>query len=356
MTTRSRRPWSRRRLLASGARLAALGGGAWAARTPLDAAPAFLQAPAGGNAAPGTSGTRLVLLGTQGGPNINLRRGETASAVVVEGRPYLVDCGYGTARALVAAGIGIAQVGTIFITHLHNDHTSDLPALLAHQWTGSRGQPTDVYGPYGTASMVEAAVAFAKADAEIRIVDEGRPTQPARLFHGHDLAASAAPAQAYADDRVTVRSVENAHFPPRSTSQMPYRSLAYRFDTATRSIVISGDTAYSAGLVKLAEGADLFVCEAMDLATYDAMMARAREAAASGAPNSVARHVAETHSRTLDVGRMAAEAGVKTVVLTHLLPGSNRPGPAEFPDTEYIEGVRQHFSGEVIVGRDQMVL
>jgi ribonuclease BN (tRNA processing enzyme) len=53
---------------------------------------------------------------------------------------------------------------------------------------------------------------------------------------------------------------------------------------------------------------------------------------------------------------MAAEAQVKTVVLTHLLPGSNRPGPGEFPDTAYIDGVRQHFSGQVIVGRDLMVL
>jgi ribonuclease BN (tRNA processing enzyme) len=94
----------------------------------------------------------------------------------------------------------------------------------------------------------------------------------------------------------------------------------------------------------------------MDLTTYENMMARAREETAAGRPNSVARHIAETHSTTVDVGRMAAEAGVKAVILTHLLPGANRPGPAEFPDSAYIEDVRKHFSGEVIVGRDQMVL
>ncbi|MBI2189017.1 MAG: hypothetical protein HYU37_18105 [Acidobacteria bacterium] len=94
----------------------------------------------------------------------------------------------------------------------------------------------------------------------------------------------------------------------------------------------------------------------MDVTIHANMMAQAKAAADAGNPNSIARHIAETHSTTVDVGRMAAEAKVKTVVLSHLLPGSNRPGPAEFPDTTYIEGVRQHFSGQVIIGRDGMVL
>jgi ribonuclease BN (tRNA processing enzyme) len=318
----------------------------------------FAQGGRGRGAAAGEPprGTQLVLLGTQGGPNINAKRTEASSAVVVDGRAYLVDCGYGTLRALVAAGIAYQQLSTVFITHLHDDHIADLAALLTHQWTGSRAEPTDVYGPYGTAAMVTGALAFTKANAEIRSVDEGRTTRPETVFHGHDLAVTAAPAEAFKDGRVTVRSVENAHFPERARQQMPYRSLAYRFDTQTRSIVISGDTAYSKNLIDLAKGVDFFVCEAMDLATNEEMMARAKTDAENGNVNSISRHVAETHSTTVDVGRMAAEAGVKTVVLTHLLPGSNRPGAAEFPDTTYIEDVRKSFSGEVIVGRDQMVL
>ena len=93
----------------------------------------------------------------------------------------------------------------------------------------------------------------------------------------------------------------------------------------------------------------------MELSFYEAMMAQAKAAAAKGNANSIARHVAETHATTVDVGRMAAEAKVQTVVLTHIVPGS-RPGSAELPETVYIDGVRQHFSGQVIVGRDQMVL
>src|SRR5262245_29910193 len=112
-------------------------------------------------------GTRLVLLGTRGGPGIDLTRAEASSAVVVDGVPYLVDCGYGALRALVASGIGFQQVGAVFFTHLHDDHTSDLPALLSHQWTGGKTTPTDVYGPSGTERLVQAALDFLRPNVEI---------------------------------------------------------------------------------------------------------------------------------------------------------------------------------------------
>lgn len=343
----------RRRLLIAGVRTFALGA---AAR----AVPLFAQAGTGVAGTVATrddqKGTRLVLLGTQGGPNVNLHRAQGSNAIVVDGRTYLVDCGYGAVRSLVAAGLGYAQVGSVFITHLHNDHTADLAALLTLHWTGATLEPMDVYGPYGTKAMVDAAIAFAKADTEIRVVDEGRKMRPDDLFHGHDLAATAAPAQAFKDDRVTVRSIENTHFPDRSKSQMQYRSIGYRFDTPTRSIVITGDTAYSKNLVDLAQGVDLFVCELMDQATYEATVARAKAAADAGNPNNIFRHVAETHATPEHVGRMATEAKVKTVVLTHLLPGSNRAQIAEFPDSSYIEAVRKYYAGEIVVGRDLMVL
>jgi ribonuclease BN (tRNA processing enzyme) len=297
-----------------------------------------------------------VLLGTQGGPNVNVRRGQAANAVIVDGRPYLVDCGYGAVRSLVAAGIGYAQVGTAFITHLHDDHMADVAALLSLQWTGNRSQPTDIYGPFGTAAMVDAAIAFTKANTDIRMTDEGRTIRPEQLFHGHDVAAEASPVQVFKDDRLTVTAAENTHFPERAKAAMRYRSIAYRLQTASRAIVISGDTAYSKSLVALAKDADLFVCEVIDQPQYETNLAAAREARAQGRENSIAQHVVETHSNNADVGRMAAEAGVKTVVLSHLLPGSNRNTTAEYPDTSYIDGVRKVFPGQVIVGRDLMVL
>ncbi len=297
-----------------------------------------------------TKGSTLILLGTQGGPGVTLARGETASALVVGGQIYLVDCGYGTLRALIQAGLSYNDLSNVFLTHLHNDHTSDIAALLSHKWTSGRALPTTVHGPFGTAALVESAIAFSKADTEIRMVDEGRTVRPETLFHGHDLAVSGV-GEAYRDERVTVKAVENTHFPERAKQKMPYRSLAYRFDMADRSVVFSGDTAPSKGVVELAQNADVFVCEAMDAALRQQMERSAKEA---GNTESVARHVMETHSTTEDVGRMAAEAKVKMVVLNHLVGVSGSGSSLETAEARLIESVHKFFNGKVIVGRDQM--
>lgn len=201
---------------------------------------------------PGTvGGTRLVLLGTGGGPGIDPTRAQTASAVVIGDTPYLVDCGYGALRQLVASKVGYLQLSTLFFTHLHDDHTADLPALLTLQWTNGKTTMTDAYGPFGTDTLVAAAVAFSRANFEIRTADEGRTVDPTKQFHGHDIVASATPVLMFKDDRVTVTAVENTHYPDRAKAKMPHRSLALRFDTTDRCIVFSGDTAYSANVARL---------------------------------------------------------------------------------------------------------
>jgi ribonuclease BN (tRNA processing enzyme) len=335
---------TRRTLLTGAAGLAALG----------FAAPLLAQPPAAAaNRAPPPPGTRLIMLGTRGGPGVSVDRSESASAVVVDGVPYLVDCGYGTMRALVAAGVGFQSVSTMFLTHLHDDHTADIAALLSHQWTGSKATPTNVYGPYATERTVKGAIEFFRPNVEIRTVDEGRKEKPEELFFGHDLDVGNDPVRAFADDKVVVTAATNTHFPERFVARMQHRSLGYRFETSTRSICFSGDTAYSANIVRLARGADVFVCEVMDHRTYENNMRRAAEAAAAGNEESVARHVAETHSTPTDVGRMAKEAGVKTVVLNHQLRGLAANG---FTISSFIDGVRSVFDGNVIVGEDQLVI
>lgn len=317
------------------------------------------QNPQGGVVIPPTpalTGTHLLFLGTHGGPGVDLQRAMTSTAVLVDGKPYLVDCGYGAVRNLFACGLGYAGVDTVFFTHLHNDHILDLPALLSLQWTSNKKLPTTSYGPYGTAGMVEGAKAFFAADVGIRNADEGRTIDPDKQFQGHDLAATTKPTQVFKDDRITVSSIENAHFPGRSRAKMPYRSLSYRFESRERSIVFSGDTAFSENLVELARGADIYVSEIMDQSVYDRMKRLASEEAAKGNPNSVARHVAETHSTPTDVGRTAREAKVKTLVLNHLLPGTIIEGELNFPVSSFIDGVRKEFSGEVIVAYDLMVI
>jgi ribonuclease BN (tRNA processing enzyme) len=329
--------WTRRELLQYAA------AAAWVA-------PAFRQA-AGGQRGPGVrqTGTELVLLGTQGGPGVTANRTQASNAVIVDGRPYLIDFGYGALKACVQARIPPASIANVFITHLHDDHTADIAAFLALKWTGTQnpGEAT-IYGPFGTMAMVNAAIEFSKANVEIRKVDEGRTVDPRTIFRGRDLAAPKI-TEVFKDDRVAVQAVENTHFPDRAKAKMDYRSFAYRFNTATRSIVFSGDTAYSENLIELASGADLLVCEV--LGTANGQNANARGAAPNNDnTESISRHVRETHSTPEEVGKMAAAAKVKTVVLSHQV-GGGRGG-----NDPFTADIKKVFSGEVIVGADQMRL
>ena len=298
----------------------------------------------------GENGSTLILLGTQGGPGVTLTRSQTASLLIVENRQYLVDCGYGTLRALVQAGLGFNNLSNIFLTHLHNDHTSDVAALLSHKWSSGRTRETTVYGPYGTAKLVNSAVLFFEADAEIRIINEGRPAIPESLFHGKDFDVAGI-TEIFRDEYVVVKAVENTHYPERAKKQMPHRSFAYRFDTATRSVVFSGDTAYSENLVLLSRDADIFLCETRGL-PQRRQLNRAKTDAEG--KESIGLHVMETHSTTEDVGRMATKARVKTVVLNHLLGGGSSKDALEAFESKLASSVNQFFSGSVIVGRDQM--
>ena len=296
---------------------------------------------------------QLILLGTQGGPNFNLIRGETASLVVADGNPYLIDCGYGTLRALIASPVSYLTVGSVFLSHLHDDHNADLPALLSHQWTQGRVTPTTIYGPYGTDALVSAANLYNQANTDIRLVDEARSVLPTDLFRGENVVAQAEPVLVLDDGRVRAFAVENSHYPEDAKARTPHRSLSWRLDTPDRSFVFSGDTAYSENLVALARGADVLVCEAMQLEVFrrrfDAMVAAGNYA---DNPEGIWEHIAGTHSSTADAGRMAAEAGVGTLVLNHLIPG----GLDASADESYVEGVREFFAGEVVIGRDQLQL
>lgn len=299
----------------------------------------------GGPAAP--TGTTLILIGTQGGPNVTLTRSQTASVVMAGGRPYLVDCGYGTVRGLVQAGLALANISDVFVSHLHNDHTADIAAMLSLKWTGGQAapQPVHVWGPPGSKAMVDGAIAFFRGDNEIRMIDEGRTVKAETIFSGHDLSAPGI-TEVFKDERVTVQAVENEHFANRAKEKMTHRSFAYRFNAPDRSIVFSGDTAYSTGLIELARGADVLVCEAMAMSMRRQLEATNR----GGNTESIGRHVLETHVSTEEVGKMAAEAKVKTVVLYHLvgLPAAGSADDALIPD------VKKFFDGEVLVGADQM--
>ena len=295
-----------------------------------------LSASRGTQAAAAPRTTRLVLLGTAGGPTPKLHRAAPAQAIVVGDRIYLVDCGDGVARQLRLARLPFEQLRAVFITHQHSDHNAGYGPLFLLAWASGLESPVDAYGPPPLEKMTRLFLEANEFDIRTRMADEGRPPL-APLVRTHEVGARGGRAlEVFQDDRVRVTCVVNRH-PPIE------QSFAYRFDTPDRSIVISGDTAYAESVRELARGADVLV--------HEALYAPYWQRPDAPQPPAVVRHILASHTDAADAGRLAAEVGVKTLVLTHFVP-SDPPGAVT--DEQWLAAASRHFKGQVVLGEDLM--
>jgi ribonuclease BN (tRNA processing enzyme) len=257
----------------------------------------------------------------------------SAQAIIVDGVLYVVDCGDGVVRQLAAAGVSLPTLRHVFITHHHSDHNADYGNLLLLSWASGLRTRVDAWGPPPLEEMTRLFFEMSAPDIDIRIADEGRvPLVP--LIHPHEVSGSGTVMD---EDGVRVSCAVVSH-PPVTPA------LAYRFDTADRSIVISGDTSRSDNLVELARGADVLVHEALYLPAVDRLVARVPNA------TTLRKHIIDSHTSAEDCGRVAAAAGVKTLVLSHLVPADD-PGVTE---EMWLAAARPHFNGEIVVARDMM--
>lgn len=372
---------SRRGLLKAGAGLggAALGlmlGGPARAATPLPQAAGFA--------------TRLVLLGTAGGPAWmpGSQRHGIASALRVGDATYLVDCGDAAARQLftVLAGdnagaatfAAFESLRALLFTHLHSDHVVGYPTLLLQGWTAGLGrrQPVQVRGP-GTRGALPPVFTLPGRDApEVPVVQPQAPTPGTEQMTAALIAAFAtdindrmrdylwtdlrelivvqdialppiagfrganetpvpemAPFEVYADERVRVTATLVDHFPV-------FPAFAFRLDSAEGSVVFSGDTGPCRNLVHLAHGADILVHEVIDEAWVESLFPPPRSAAEEG----LAHHLLAAHTRIEDAGRIAEQAGAQTLVLNHVIP--------HHVAGERLRAAARHYSGRLILGQD----
>lgn len=306
---------------------------------------ALVRADAAQNGAANSTGTRLITLGTVAGPPPRPHRAQSSHLLIVNGTLYVVDAGDGAARRIAKAGFNVRDVGTIFITHHHDDHTAGLGTLMSTAWDNQRTAPINVYGPPKTEDLVRAAVQYFTISAEIRIADGGRTIPIERLFFGHDVG----PGLVYQDANIGVVAIENTHFAFHSGAAAgKHRSYSYRFETPGRVIVFTGDTGPNDALTELARGADLLVSEA------NSIEERMNDLSKSGQwqvmtpqeQERIQRQMTQGHLSTTDVGQMATRANVKTVILTHLTYKANDDYSA------WVAEVKRHFSGDVLVAKD----
>jgi len=294
---------------------------------------AALAAPA--LAQPARPRTRIVFLGTKGGPRVGIGASNPANLVMVNDTPFVIDCGMGVSRQLVSAGVPIPSVKYIFITHHHSDHNLEYGNLVYNAWAAGLSTPIHSFGPKGIEAMTRFYWELNKFDIETRIADEGRP-DPRPLLIAKDITEEGVVLQT---SDVKITAFRTPH-PPIVDN------FAYKFETPDGNIVFSGDTAYNPRLAEFARGADVLVHECLYVPAVDRLVIKTKNGA------TLKKHLLDSHTTTKDVGRIAAAANVKVLVLSHFVPGDD----PLVTDDNWTEDVKKHYSGRVIVAKDLMEL
>jgi ribonuclease BN (tRNA processing enzyme) len=263
----------------------------------------------------------------------------TSHVMLSNDRAYVLDCGLGVTNQFARAGIPFAAVRSIFITHHHPDHNVEYGPFLLIGWIQGLPPSVQAFGPPPLEQMTRALLRAYKATIDFWVQDlKVRPLVPPLVKE------VSAPGMVMQDDLVRVAATLVQHPPVRP-------ALAYRFDFPDRSIAFSGDTAPLEAVAALAKGASILVHEAMYVPALEAYI---RSRIAVGVPirfEDYMAHMKIDHSPVEDVGRAAQQAGVKTLVLSHLTPGIDG-----IPETTWRDEAAKHFRGEIVVARDLMVV
>jgi ribonuclease BN (tRNA processing enzyme) len=308
----------------------------------IGAAAAFLAIPNASLAAQQLSAskppghTQVVLLGT-GNPAIDPDRSGPATAIVVNGTAYLVDIGAGVVRRAKEAAVDRAisaleptKLRVVFVTHLHSDHTVGYPDLILTPWVVGRQEPLEVYGPHGIKAMGEHILEAYSADFEARTKDDSSAQGSSRDGHrvnAHEISAGVV----YKDENVTVTAFATKHV---------MESYGYRFDTADRSIVISGDTTPAQATIDACHGCDVMIHEVMTQEFLSRHPGR-RE------------YSAQAHTNTAQLAELAAQARPHLLILYHASISWRPAVDSERSRPEELLGeMMSLYSGHVVVGRD----
>lgn len=271
--------------------------------------------------------TRLVLLGT-GNPNADPLRSGPSVAIIVNETPYLVDFGPGVVRRAATAclqgvkALAVQNLKRAFLTHLHSDHTAGYADLIFTPWVLGKKEPLEVYGPPGIGAMTDHLLKAYEEDVQIRIHGMEHAHPEGCKVNAHEIR----PGVIYKDANVKVRAFRVKH------GSWPH-AYGYRFETADRVIVVSGDTIPHPNIIKHSKGCDILLHEVFS------------EAGLNRLPKGWRTYHTHFHTSTVALARMAAKAKPGLLVLYHqLFFGST--------EEQLVSEVRRIYEGQVVSGND----
>ncbi|HXR97499.1 MAG TPA: MBL fold metallo-hydrolase [Terriglobales bacterium] len=266
--------------------------------------------------------TRVIMLGS-GNPNANPDRSGPAVAVVVNGEVYLVDAGPGVVRRAAAAHLMVTDLDHLFITHLHSDHTLGLPDLMFTPWVLGRKTPIEAYGPAGLSAMARNIEAAWSEDIAVRTQGLEHAAPTGYQMNVHEINAGAI----FKDANIAVTAFSVRHGSWKE-------ALGYRFQTADRVIVFSGDTAPTYAAADACNGCDLLFYEVYNPGGTMTPAWR--------------KYMAAFHTSTDELGPIATRAHPKLLVLYHQM------GEGASEDA-LLARLRQSYHGAVVASRDLQV-
>ena len=291
-------------------------------------------------------GIHVVLCGT-GAPLPDPNRAGPCTAVIAGGALWVVDIGPGASERLQLDRIPLGALQGVLLTHFHSDHIGELGELGLQSWAGGgRTEPMNVYGPPGVQRVVDGFSAAYALDAEYRVAHHGAdvvaPKGGEMLAHTFDPPEDGSPITVLERDGLKITAARVDHTPVAP-------AVAYRFDYGGRSVVISGDTVASENLVALARGADILVHEVLVIEVLEIL---SRAAAEVDRPrlSKIAHDVTDYHTDPADAVELAKEAGVATIVFSHMVP----PLPGLISDSVFMRGVDDGGKVDVVLGEDGM--
>lgn len=287
-------------------------------------------------------GLHIALCGT-GSPLPNRNRAGPCTVVIAGKAMFVVDAGEGGARNISLMGLPNGQIRALFLTHFHSDHIDGMGPMMLLRWTGANHKsPLPVYGPTGLDAVITGFNAAYAADNGYRTAHHGVVNTPP------DAAGAIAIPFGDPDRTVVIYEADGLKVTAFPVDHRPvHPAVGYRFDYKGRSIVLSGDTAASKSLESAARGADLLVHEALGPAMVQTLVDELAKAGRKQT-SEIMHDILDYHASPAQAAASAKVAGVKMLVLSHIVP----PLPSPYFNAAFLGDAPKRFGGPIIIGED----
>ncbi|KPA16271.1 Beta-lactamase-like domain protein [Candidatus Magnetomorum sp. HK-1] len=268
---------------------------------------------------------------------------QACTAVFVNGQFLLFDAGDGAERSLERLNFPMSDLSAVFITHFHNDHFADLGEVIDRSWTFERRHKLSVYGGVGITQIINGIKSSYEFDYAYRNEHHGKdflPLEyvdvipyPIEIGDGESIVV-------YEKEGVVVTAFDVNHPPVEP-------ALGFTVTFGGKKIVISGDTTFTETLLQQSKDADVLVSDAMNKEMVAQMEAISSKNGWSY-NETIFHDIQEYHIGVNELGQLAHSAGVKTLLLMHMIPSGN-PNQMQ---TSFVDPISKYFDGEIIIAHD----